>query len=123
MNENKNKEKLTLKDYIPIILTALGMLVLIGIFVNLWFQRCSEDDLINTVNQGVVVDKEVKDVTPIYEALFGSQRVRYNLMVKVSDSENEKTIYLTFSVPEQVYYQLNIGDYIDDLESLELKQE
>lgn len=118
MNENKNKEKLTLKDYIPIILTALGMLVLIGIFVNLWFQRCSEDDLINTVNQGVVVDKEVKDVTPIYEALFGSQRVRYNLMVKVSDSENEKTIYLTFSVPEQVYYQLNIGDYIDDLNGI-----
>ncbi len=114
----ENKEKLTLKDYIPIILTALGVLVLIGIFVNLWFQRCSEDDLINTVNQGVVVDKEVKDVTPIHEALLGSQRVRYNLMVKVSDSENEKTIYETFSVPEQVYYQLNIGDFIDDLNGI-----
>lgn len=114
----ENKEKLTLKDYIPIILTALGVLVLIGIFVNLWFQRCFEDDLINTVNQGVVVDKEVKDVTPIHEALFGSQRVRYNLMVKVSDSENEKTIYETFTVPEQVYYQLNIGDFIDDLNSI-----
>lgn len=31
----ENKKMLTPKDYLPIILTALGMSVLIGIFVNL----------------------------------------------------------------------------------------
>ena len=107
---------------ISLIVTALGLLALIGIFVGLAVQYRSEDDIVNAVNNGVVIDKEFKDVTPLFGVLFGSPKVKYKLIVKVS-GENEKTVYKTVSVPEQVYFQVNIGDYIDDLESLELKQE
>ena len=45
----------------------------------------------------------------------------YQLVVKVSDSESEKTVCRTISVPEQAYLENDIGDYIDDLNSIKEK--
>lgn len=60
-------------------------------------------------NNGVVIDKEVKDVTPLFGVLFGSPKVKHKLMVKFS-GENEKTVYRTFFVHESTYLAYDIGD-------------
>lgn len=75
------------------------------------------------VNNGTIVDKQVRDVAPFY---FMPPNIKYEIIVKVlscDNSGNKETYVRTISVPEQVYLQVNIGDYIDDLTNLELKQE
>lgn len=105
-----------------VILLIISMLILLTISMGMLIsQQQSADEFISTVNKGIVIDKEVSDVTPLFNKLLGSQEIRYTLVVKVSDSESGKTVCRTISVSEQAYLENDIGDYLDDLNSIKEK--
>lgn len=106
---------------ISLIISLLLVILLIISMGMLISQQMSADEFISTVNKGIVIDKKVSDVTPLFNKLSGSQEIRYQLVVKVSDSESEKTVCRTISVSEQAYLENDIGDYIDDLNSIKEK--
>ena len=119
MNTNKEISSLTekIKQVIFSVLILASIIFILLLMGHLYTQAAA----IDAVNEGKVVDKQVSESVSFFSPSgFLSSSVKYQICVNVEYEiyGQTRTTIRTLTVPESTFFEINIGNYIDDLRGL-----